>query len=205
MRATPEGQRLADFLNTTDHRRPDRREPPFAPDDELASPAGLTAWLGTRWSAPLPAASAADLEHARRLRAGLRDAVEEPGGQPPTDAFQVEAGSFPLLVELDDQGTPRLAPASGGVEGALAGILIDAVRLAQAGQWNRLKRCAADDCRWIFFDRSRPGTGRWCSQAACGNRDKTRRYRNRRTGGRGTRRTVRQEGTSLGEPVSPRF
>ena len=47
------------------------------------------------------------------------------------------------------------------------------------GTWRRLKICAAADCRWVFYDDSRNGAGRWCSMAACGNRVKTRTYRQR--------------------------
>ena len=48
------------------------------------------------------------------------------------------------------------------------------------GTWSRLKVCAADDCRWIFYDRTKPGRGRWCEPELCGNRVKTRAYRERR-------------------------
>jgi len=175
-----EGQRLADFLNTEDLRRPDRREPPFGPDDELTSPPALDAWLRDHGSQGLPPASIADLAGGLRLRSALRNAVESAGGRRISDALRAEARAFPLLLEPDEQGVPRLAPATDGVQAALTGLLIDGLLLAQAGGWDRLKRCAADDCRWVFFDRSRPGSGRWCSQAACGNRDKTRRYRRTR-------------------------
>ena len=83
MRATIEGQRLADFLNTEDHRRPDRREPPYAPDDELTSPASLSRWMGAPSVGSVPDATAADLARARRLRATLRDVVAATGRQLP--------------------------------------------------------------------------------------------------------------------------
>jgi predicted RNA-binding Zn ribbon-like protein len=50
---------------------------------------------------------------------------------------------------------------------------------ATRGTWHRLRMCAAPDCRWVFYDTSRRGGARWCSMAVCGNRAKTRRYRNR--------------------------
>ncbi|MFD9698271.1 CGNR zinc finger domain-containing protein [Lentzea sp. NPDC059081] len=40
--------------------------------------------------------------------------------------------------------------------------------------------CAAPDCRWAFYDVSRNGRGRWCAMEICGNRQKTRAYRERR-------------------------
>ncbi|WGF87958.1 CGNR zinc finger domain-containing protein [Marinivivus vitaminiproducens] len=46
----------------------------------------------------------------------------------------------------------------------------------------RLKICANPLCRWVFYDRSKNNTRRWCSDKACGNRDKVRRLRRRRAG-----------------------
>lgn len=40
--------------------------------------------------------------------------------------------------------------------------------------------CADSDCGWVFLDRSRNRTRRWCSSADCGNRSRVRRYQARR-------------------------
>ncbi len=40
----------------------------------------------------------------------------------------------------------------------------------------RLRPCANDECRLFLIDRTRAGTARWCSMAACGNRMKARRH-----------------------------
>lgn len=48
------------------------------------------------------------------------------------------------------------------------------------GRLERLKMCAPEECRWIFFDRSTPASRRWCSPVLCGNRERTRAYRRRR-------------------------
>lgn len=47
------------------------------------------------------------------------------------------------------------------------------------GTLDRLKMCAAEECRRVFFDRSKPVTRRWCMSTLCGNRMKTRAYRAR--------------------------
>jgi predicted RNA-binding Zn ribbon-like protein len=39
--------------------------------------------------------------------------------------------------------------------------------------------CASDECKRVFFDRSKPGTRRWCQSTLCGSREKTRTYRER--------------------------
>jgi predicted RNA-binding Zn ribbon-like protein len=48
------------------------------------------------------------------------------------------------------------------------------------GELDRLKTCGAEECKRVFFDRSKPGTRRWCVSTLCGNRIKTRAYRERR-------------------------
>ncbi|MEU4292611.1 CGNR zinc finger domain-containing protein [Kribbella sp. NPDC026596] len=48
-----------------------------------------------------------------------------------------------------------------------------------AGNWPRLKACAADTCRWVYYDRSPAGRSRWCTMSLCGSRNKMRKYRAR--------------------------
>ena len=45
----------------------------------------------------------------------------------------------------------------------------------------RVKLCA--QCSWLFVDRSRNGSRRWCSMGECGAQVKMRRYRAARRGG----------------------
>ena len=52
-----------------------------------------------------------------------------------------------------------------------------------------VRECAARDCAWLFLDRSRNGTRRWCDMAVCGNREKARRFQGAVAGV--TRRTAR--------------
>lgn len=46
----------------------------------------------------------------------------------------------------------------------------------------RLRPCANGECRLFLLDRSRGGTGRWCSMSGCGNRMKARRHYSRTVG-----------------------
>ena len=52
-----------------------------------------------------------------------------------------------------------------------------AISVVRTRRLERLNPCASDDCRWIFFDRSKPANRRWCSSSRCGNRAKVMRYR----------------------------
>jgi len=44
---------------------------------------------------------------------------------------------------------------------------------------DRLKYCPNEGCKWIFYDRTKANTRRWCNDRTCGNRDRVRRSRNR--------------------------
>jgi predicted RNA-binding Zn ribbon-like protein len=56
---------------------------------------------------------------------------------------------------------------------AAAELLTDRHSLA------RLRECASETCEWLFIDRSRNGSRRWCDMNDCGNRAKVRRFRQR--------------------------
>jgi predicted RNA-binding Zn ribbon-like protein len=57
-----------------------------------------------------------------------------------------------------------------------------AVELVTSADVDRLHACPPPDggCGWLFLDRSRNGTRRWCSMADCGTRAKSRRLTARR-------------------------
>lgn len=65
------------------------------------------------------------------------------------------------------------------VDDVLARIAEPIVRELGYGREDRVRICANDTCRWIFFDESRPGNRRWCDMATCGNQAKARRHRAR--------------------------
>ena len=54
----------------------------------------------------------------------------------------------------------------------LAGALMD----AQADRsWTRVKACARDTCRWLFYDTTRNRSRTWCTNSTCGSREKAKR------------------------------
>lgn len=174
----PEGTRLVHaFVNTRDLRAFKRRGEVHERVDELGSAEALTSWLRTReLIAPEARANRADLSRAVDLRAHLRAAVGEAG----ETALPHGPLDWPVQVTVEAGRPPSLAPAGSGVQAALGRIALAAVGAVSDGTWSRLKVCAADDCRWIFYDRTKPGRGRWCEPELCGNRVKTRAYRERR-------------------------
>ncbi|RLK60599.1 CGNR zinc finger domain-containing protein [Actinokineospora cianjurensis] len=125
--------------------------------DVLDDPAGWQGWLATR--------ALADDQHARATRDGIRAAIgcrAAPPAPPATVHIQLVAG-IPTLVACTATGA----------------VLAAATRLAVLGEWDRVKICPADDCRWAFFDRSRNRSRTWCSMRVCGNREKARTWRER--------------------------
>lgn len=48
--------------------------------------------------------------------------------------------------------------------------------LLQSPQLPLLRRCQGPGCGWLFLDRTRSHTRRWCSSSDCGNRDRARRH-----------------------------
>ena len=65
------------------------------------------------------------------------------------------------------------------IDDALARLAEPLVDEIQAGNADRVRICANDTCRWIFYDESRAGRRRWCDMASCGNRAKAARHRAR--------------------------
>jgi predicted RNA-binding Zn ribbon-like protein len=59
-------------------------------------------------------------------------------------------------------------------------VVRDAADLLTSDDLNRVRECAGDGCGWLFFDRSRNRSRRWCAMEDCGNRAKARRFYERR-------------------------
>ncbi|HUN42272.1 MAG TPA: ABATE domain-containing protein [Acetobacteraceae bacterium] len=65
----------------------------------------------------------------------------------------------------------------------LAPVLWSAAELLVQARHRSVRRCANDECLWLFVDRSKTGSRRWCDMASCGNRAKAQRhYRRLRSG-----------------------
>jgi predicted RNA-binding Zn ribbon-like protein len=65
------------------------------------------------------------------------------------------------------------------IDDVLARIAEPIVREIGSGHEDRIRICASETCRWLFYDESRSGRRRWCDMATCGNRAKARRHRDR--------------------------
>ncbi len=157
--------------------------------DELATTAGVEAWLRSRG---LPDHESGVTEDERRRLESFREALRDlitcrERGEPAPEALELldEASRLsPLTVAFDANGSPMLRPARAGVIGLVGLIMSEISAASVAGTWPRLKVCRSDACRWAFYDASRNRSGIWCSMAVCGNRSKSRALRVRRRDGR---------------------
>jgi predicted RNA-binding Zn ribbon-like protein len=133
-----------------------------------------------------PDAAARVLARIKRVRDALRNvayAVAE-DRSPSTSALSEVNRALRAreIIELEaDEDGCRVGHRHVGdpVDDALARLAQPIVQAISAGNEERIRICANDQCRWIFFDESPTGRRRWCDMATCGNRAKAARHRAR--------------------------
>lgn len=162
---------VRDFVNTTDHE---------TGTDDLTTPEELVGYL--RAEGLLAGAGAAtedDLRLARRLRRGLRAALEHnhDGTEGPLPELADALAELPVRLTWSGAAVAT-GPAGDDVVAALSRIGLAALQSASEGIWHRLKICASDECEWAYYDRSKNRSRSWC-EYGCGNKIKTRAYRAR--------------------------
>jgi predicted RNA-binding Zn ribbon-like protein len=64
---------------------------------------------------------------------------------------------------------------------ALSTLAREMIELLSGPLAERIRECASDNCPLVFVDSSRPGARRWCAMERCGNRQKLRALRARRS------------------------
>jgi predicted RNA-binding Zn ribbon-like protein len=156
--------------------------------DELSSPAaleGVLRELGVLESSGTPL-DEADLRVAIETREALRALALANSGVPlPAETrstLERAASAAHLTLRVGENG-PRLVPSARGLDAAMGAVLAVVHEAVADGSWPRLKACPRDACRWVFYDRSRNGSGKWCAMSVCGNRVNTKAYRRRSAAG----------------------
>jgi len=91
------------------------------------------------------------------------------------DAAAAGAARSRLVYDRDGVGW-SLPADSDELERPLWDIARSAADLLTSGDHERIKECASTTCEWVFLDRSRNHSRRWCDMSDCGNRAKARRF-----------------------------
>jgi predicted RNA-binding Zn ribbon-like protein len=188
------GNLALDFANTVDD--PDGE----ARHDHIGTYPELLQWsvrigalsLGgaERLGSVRPRAAAAALARAHALRETVNTTFADPSTAPLHWAqlrpYAVAALSHSEL-EATAEGFTLSWPASADPAAMLWPIAHAAAELLAAPELHRVKRCGG--CPWLFVDRSKNGSRRWCAMSDCGTHEKITRYVARRAARRQARRT----------------
>ena len=119
-------------------------------------------------------------------RTALRDVAHAVAHEEPPPRMAIDEVNRALaareqieLVAADDGVRLGHSHVGDAVDDLLARIAEPIVREIGNGHDERIRICANDTCRWLFYDESRAGRRRWCDMATCGNRAKAQRHRAR--------------------------
>jgi predicted RNA-binding Zn ribbon-like protein len=171
-----------DFANTGAARRA------HGGPDGLPDFAALANWLDAR---PLPRWAKANPKSAQRLFAralALREAVygvafaHASGAKPKRqdlDTVAREAAVALRALELrGDGGAYRwtLEAANDPESASLAAVALSCASLLTGEDLVRVRICGNPTCGWLFLDRSKNRSRKWCEMESCGNKMKARRH-----------------------------
>ncbi|TVX88099.1 CGNR zinc finger domain-containing protein [Paenibacillus agilis] len=121
------------------------------------------------------------LERALELRSEARKMIvnnEFDHAEHEWKAMNELLSQFAFRIHFNDE-LAQLYPLHHDGMNGVAKLIVLIFELKRKQMWHRIRVCSAPDCQWVFVDHSRPGTGRWCTMKACGNRAKNKAYRDR--------------------------
>jgi len=155
--------------------------------DQLATVAGLDAFLEVVPMSGERLGTVAELEAVREIRERLRavwSAADRAEAAGLVNAILRDTASTPYLTKHDALDwhlhmTEQDAPLADRIGAESAMGLLDLIRTDNLG---RLKTCAAPDCEAVLVDLSRNSSKRYCDTGNCGNRANVAAYRARRRG-----------------------
>ncbi len=189
------GVTCLDFVNTVGWRLTDR------PSEYLLSYEDLLAWgreaglLTLReaevlaWRATLdPDGAQKTLSRALALREAIHRAISAAITGESQDGSDLSVLNCELSISLsrlrvmpaggayawgwewtgDEDGTPLDSP--------LWAVARSAAELLTSPRLDRVKVCAGEGCGWVYLDKSRNRSRRWCDSRDCGNRERVRRH-----------------------------
>jgi len=175
------GDIALDLANTVSWRGTERET------DYLTSAADVVTWakdadLVDRSFDVTVGESAILLKRTLALRSAIREvgAAIAYGNDAPVRALNVIRDlAANALQAAEVSGVPATFKFT-GIDKIVGAIAWSAFDLFRGDELSRLKQCPPDDCQWLFIDRTKNGSRRWCEMATCGNRAKKQVHRTRR-------------------------
>lgn len=172
---------LVSFVNTRDLEEE---------TDSIADPGQLEIWIAEQTGEYVGLPDTADHARVLALRESLRGLLRANNGiavgEEDLAPLREAAERSRYRTAISPAGHLSLVPARSDLSGFEARLLLALERIQAQGAWPRLKACTDDGCQWAFYDTTRNRSRTWCSMEECGNREKTRRYRSKRGGSRGS-------------------
>ena len=156
-------------------------------EDRIGNDEWLRAYL-SRWAPDLDETDPDELRSAlRELRNLMQRMVRavvsgEEISSRDWKALNSILAAAPLTRRLVEEGSGyeiEFVPERRDLASLLAEIALSFAEVFAHGDPARIRICANEDCRWVFYDMSRNRSRRWCEGSACGNVMKLRRFRAR--------------------------
>jgi len=175
-----------DFINSVSWQGTEKEH------DWLDQPANFIAWalavkiIDTRKANLLKARPAADLkkelDKVHALRSDLYKVLHPLGsGRKPAEESITRQNALILKISRHRYIDPKkhqwawVEPSS--LTQTLSPVIWNAAHIITDLNHARIKHCPG--CDWIFYDRTRNGSRKWCDMEDCGSRDKSLRYYHR--------------------------
>lgn len=135
-----------------------------------------------------PGVAARLLREARSLREAIFAVAAAISEQRPTDERTLRTLERWVQAAIDNSrliGRERsyrweLPTQTEGMQRVLWLVALSAEELLTSPDADRIGQCSGKDCRWLWLDRTRNKSRRWCDMAVCGNRAKSHRHYQRR-------------------------
>jgi predicted RNA-binding Zn ribbon-like protein len=102
--------------------------------------------------------------------------------QPPSSALDQlnqslrQASAHRILSPGHGEFSWKLSAPNDALERVLWPFVLQGADLLASPDLAKVRECASETCGWLFLDKSKSHSRRWCDMKGCGNRDKARRF-----------------------------
>lgn len=205
------GELCLDFINTLDNRPlPERRQELLHAYRDLADWALQAKAITAAQHAELVGAAEANVKEASdvlKRAIGLRECLyrifgsmlkrQQPAGGDLSALNAQVSQAFSHLRLKSARSGLRLGWEENGsqLDSILWRVARSASDMLTSSDLRYVRECDANTCRWIFVDRSKNHSRRWCDMKVCGNRVKARKF---------YRKSARRARSPLSSVSSPR-